>query len=205
MVSPYDKNLSKKSPTLESRECFSLNEVRKKLNVVYSKNKLQLLQHAGRYCRKLKKTEPEDLINETYKRFLEGTRTWKKGSKFIQTFKGAMQSIADEKYESENLDKRKFVSEKYKLSNNKDYSIYENTPDQAQNQEEEIIYKQEKTQFNEMARNLLTADQVAKNFFHLYYLGDYTRKEIMEKLQINSKQYNTVYKKVHRRIIKLKE
>lgn len=204
MVSLHDKNLSKKLPAPKSQECFSLNKVRKKLNVEYSKNRLQLLKIAGWYCRKLKKIEPEDLIHETYKRFSEGTRTWKKGSEFIQTFKGAMQSIADEKYESEKLDKRKFVSERYKLENNRDYSIYENTPDQNQNQEEETIYKEKQNIFKDITKNLFRDDKVAQALLHLYLEG-YTRKEIMEKLQINSRQYNTVYKKVLRRITKLRK
>lgn len=192
MVSPHDK----KSPALKSRECFSVNELREKLNVEYSKNRLQLLKMATSYCRKLKKIEPEDLINETYKRFLEGKRQWKKGSNFFQTFKGAMQSIADQEYQNE----KKTVSES-RIKNDKEYSIYESTPDETQNQEEEIIHKQEQENFKKISHNLLLDDEVAQNLLDLYLEG-YTRKEIMEKLHINDRQYNTIYKKVHRRITK---
>lgn len=196
MVSLHDKNLSKKSPTPKSHECFSLNEVRKKLNVEYSKNRRQLLQHAGWYCKKLKKTEPEDLINETYKRFLEGTRKWKKCSNFFQTFKEAMRSIAGQEY----INEKKTVSES-SIKNDKEYSIYEHTPDQTQNQEEEIIYRQEQEGFKKILKNLLIDDSLAQDLLNLHLKG-YTRKGIMEKLEINDREYNTVYKKIFRRITK---
>ena len=83
MVSLHDKNLSKKPPVSESRECFSINEVKERLDTEYSRNRLRLLKIATSYCRKLKKLEPEDLVHETYKRFLEGTRQWKKDSIFF--------------------------------------------------------------------------------------------------------------------------
>ena len=200
MASPYDKNPSKKSSDPESCEYFSLNEVRKKLNVEYSKNRLKLLKRAVSYCRKLKKIEPEDLINEAYKRLSEGTRKWKKASNFFYTFKEIMRSIAWQEYTNE----KKTIAEN-RIKNGKEYSIYENTPDQTQNQEEEMIYRQEQEGFKKTAKNLLIDDQVAKDFFQLYYLKDYTRKKIMEELQINGQQYNTIYKKVLRRITKLRE
>ena len=83
MVSPHDK----KSPVSKSRECFSVNEVREKLNVEYSKNRHFLNKRAKEHCKKLKTMEPEELINETYKRFLIGTRKWYKDSKFIPKLK----------------------------------------------------------------------------------------------------------------------
>ena len=199
MVSPHDKNLSKKSTASESRECFSVNEVREMLNVEYSKNRYKLLKMARWYCRKLKKIEPEDLIHETSKRFLEGIRTWKKGSNFFQTFKGAMRSIADQEYQNE----KKTISESG-IKKDEEYSIYENTPDQNRNQEEEIIYKQDQTGFKEKAINLLRDDKVAQDLLDLHLEG-YTRKEIMEKLQMKDRQYNTVYKKIFRRITKIRE
>ena len=141
MVSLYDKNFSKKSSTSESCEHFSVNEVKEKLELEYLKNRKFLMDRAEVHCRKLKNMEPEELIHETYKRFLIGTRKWNKSSEFKPTFNGAMKSIASDEYKKE--DKKIFTPEYYEL-NDRGYSIYENTPDQIQNQEEKIIYNKSK-------------------------------------------------------------
>ena len=200
MASPYDKNLSKKSSTSEPYEYFSINEVKEKFKAEYPKNRKFLMNRAKVHCRKLKNMEPEDLIHETYTRFLMGTRKWNKSSEFKPTFNGAMQSIASDEYKKK--DKKIFIPE-YCGVNTKNYSIYENTPDWTQNQEEKITYKQEQKEFNEIAKNLLKDDQIATDFFQLYYLKDYTRKEVIKKLKLNDKQYNTLYNKILRRIKKI--
>ena len=199
MASPHDKNSSKKSFDLKSCKYFSLKEVEEKLNIEYSKNRHQLLKMAILYCRKLTKIEPEDLIHETSIRFLQGTRKWKKDSKFFYTFKGAMRTIADQKYQNE----KKTVSES-RIKNDEEHSVYENMPDQNLNPEEEIICNQNQTNLKTIARNLLLNDKLAQNFFDLCFEG-YKRKKIMKKLQINDRQYNTLYKKVHRRTIKIRK
>ena len=110
-----------------------------------------------------------------------------------------MQSIADQEYQNE----KKTVSEN-RIKNDKEYSIYESTSDQTQNQEEAVIYKDNQIIFKNITQNLLKDDKVAQDLLH-FYLEGYKRKEIMKKLQINDRKYNTVYKKVLRRITKLRE
>ena len=170
---------------------FSSNEIKKKLNTELASKKVKILNFAGRYCRKLNNIEPEELISETCKRLLEGTRKWKRNIQFIPMFNGAMRSIADERYKNEVLNK------KYKLPNNGICPIYDNISNQLPNQEQQITGKKDLKNI----RRLFQDDKTAQRFLDMK-LDGYKRKDIMSKLSLDSKRYNTVFKKVERRIKK---
>lgn len=184
--------MMKKISDLNDNIHFSLDDLKKKLNNEISLNQSKLLNLAKNHCSKLGRMEPEELIHETLKRFLEGTRRWKKDKPFLQTFNLAMRSIANEKYENEK--RNNFVSE-IGLSENNDNSIYEMIPSQIPDPERQIISKEKSKSIQVLFDN----DKVTQAVLDMK-LNGYTRKDIMEKLSLSSKEYNKAFKKISRRI-----
>ena len=187
-----DKNDFQKQSKFSSNNddsYFSNDEIRDKLKNEYHLNLPEIEKNAKRHCLKLNLTE-EDLIQEAYQRFLNGTRSWRKDLDIVRVFNSTTRSIADGEFKKEKRDL---------FLNDTEGILLENTPDLTQNAEQRLIDKQK----IEHTLNKFSNDKNLNKFAHMKMLG-YTRKEIMKELSLNLTEYNTLFKRFSRRVKKIK-
>ena len=170
----------------------SLDEIADELGKLSDKQLQALTRWGDIFCLGIPSMDSADLLGISIERALSGSRNWNKTIPFIQFLRGTISSVADQYW------KKEVSKSKAGVKNESDYqenSIQEISTTSSQEQEWELEIKR-------ILSNLEKGFEDDSDAFFVVMgkVEGLSVKEIQSELGINEKAYDTIRRRIHRKL-----
>ncbi|WP_206744577.1 sigma factor [Rhizobium sp. LCM 4573] len=171
------------------KDVHELDEVRKRIDRMTGAEALKLEQIARRF---VEPRDAGDLMQEAFSRILEGRRNWPTNVEFLPFMAQVMRSIAS-------TDRRNSVRQPglQLVPQHGEQLTFDNMADPGPNPEE-IVRQQDELA---LSKEMFADDDVATSFIDALDAG-FRRPEIMELCDLDANGYDTVVRRIKRRLEK---